>query len=225
LARSHIGENDQVLDVGCGSGSFAAHIPSGNFVGLELNAKARDAASSKGLMVLGDSVQRHAEKNRARYDAVCAFQVLEHIGELRSFIQACVDCLKPGGRLIIATPSYDSFVSCVTNYALNLPPHHLSWWSDEALRRLAGAFALDVAALVHEPLSATHRRMYCSVLAGRALGFYTLKEAPLIDLSMRFRILSKLAWIAARFLERGMSDGRLLPRGHAVTAVYKKRYA
>jgi hypothetical protein len=45
--------------------------------------------------------------------------------------------MRPGGRLCVVVPSRDSAITEIPNFVLNAPPHHLSWWNEDALRVLA----------------------------------------------------------------------------------------
>jgi SAM-dependent methyltransferase len=97
---------------------------------------------------------------------VCAFQVLEHVPDPRAFLASCVYCLKPGGRLILSVPAEDSFTGLVPNNCLNLPPHHLTRWSDKALLALREEFNLHDLQLIPLPLEDIHHEHYCNSIAG-----------------------------------------------------------
>jgi 2-polyprenyl-3-methyl-5-hydroxy-6-metoxy-1,4-benzoquinol methylase len=92
---------------------------------LEFNDEGIKKAKSAGLNVIKESIEVHAVENEAKYDVVTSFQVLEHIGDSRNFIEASLKGVKPGGKLVISVPSYDSLVSVQLNNTLNLPPHHI----------------------------------------------------------------------------------------------------
>ena len=51
------------------------------------------------------------------------------------------------------------------------------------------------------------------------LGF----SESILDSSLSARLLSKVAARIGRFYAKGLNDPRLLPSGHSVTAVYRKR--
>jgi 2-polyprenyl-3-methyl-5-hydroxy-6-metoxy-1,4-benzoquinol methylase len=78
-------------------------------VGLEFSRKAKEIAFSNGIIIENESIQSHSVAHPAKYDVVCAFQVLEHVSEIRSFIESSIKALKPGGLLIYSIPSADSF--------------------------------------------------------------------------------------------------------------------
>lgn len=131
---------DRVLDVGCGPAGFARHIPLAHYVGLDHNIKVHDPAAD----VRPDTIDEHAQTNAGMYDVVCAFHVVEHVAEPASFVAAMVRCLRPDGCLAVAVPSWPSALTDVPNFVINGPPHHLTWWTEGALRALADKLGLTV---------------------------------------------------------------------------------
>jgi 2-polyprenyl-3-methyl-5-hydroxy-6-metoxy-1,4-benzoquinol methylase len=89
---------------------------------LELNEKAIQTGRAKGLDVHADTIQDFARTHQNAFDVVCYFQVLEHITDVQSFVQASVDALKPGGKLIICVPNNEGFLKYDKHNLLNQPP-------------------------------------------------------------------------------------------------------
>ncbi|MBC7915522.1 MAG: class I SAM-dependent methyltransferase [Pyrinomonadaceae bacterium] len=224
--ESLIKEGDRVLDVGCGRGQFGSQI-SGKavFTGLEFNDEAIKKANLAGLNVIKQSIEEHSIENEGKYDLVTSFQVLEHIGNSRDFIKASLAAVKPGGMLVISVPSYDSLVSVQLNNTLNLPPHHMSWWSDTALENLAGLFNMELISIHHEDLDSAHKQWYSFLLIAEALkkmlGFKSSKKV--IDTSFFLKAIHGVAKVLSPLLAKGLSDKRMTPYGHSVTAVYRKK--
>jgi SAM-dependent methyltransferase len=224
FASQWIGETDKVLEIGCGTGVFATKISSPKYVGLELSRKAKDEAAGKGIAVLNELVQEHAATHAGHYDVVCAFQVLEHIVDVHSFIRSSLECLKPGGLLIYSVPSAESYLTVARNVALNMSPHHASWWTDQCLKNIAGIFGVQVVEIRHDRLSASEKRHYSQVLILEAIkGMFAYRDrSMLVDRSAMHRVLWKSAGLAARFLDKGLERGNLLPYGYSETAIYRK---
>ena len=146
----------KILEVGCGTGSFIHRLKEKGFdcIGLELNKSAVEVCRQKGLVVYNELLDTHSKLHAEKYDAVCAFQVLEHVYDVHSFLNESLQCLKPGGRLIIAVPNNNPYFYKYDKYhTLNLPPHHSGLWNKESLRRLTGFFPMTVCKLKAEPLN------------------------------------------------------------------------
>ncbi|MBI5492389.1 MAG: class I SAM-dependent methyltransferase [Deltaproteobacteria bacterium] len=222
FARRYVPENSCVLEIGCGKGAFAKKIDTGNYTGLEFSSKAREMGESAGIRILNETVQAHAVKNAGRYDVVCSFQVLEHIADVSAFLGSSIECLAPGGRYIISVPSADSFISSATNATLNLPPHHVTHWSDKSLCSIASIFDLKMVELYHDKLADIHSRWYSITMAQQMLNAIFRKKKKLIDLSFSSRVLTRLAGILVDHHLAGKQKKGSLPRGHSVTVVYRK---
>lgn len=157
-ALNWVESGDRVLEIGAGDGLFLHMLlQSKNLlvspVGLEMSAAAIQSAAARGISLAADSLAQHAEMHAQGYDVVCAFQVLEHVSTPREFIRDCLACLRPGGRLILATPCCDPYIYKYDRWnTLNLPPHHASLWSPVAYSRVGELFGLSITALKHQPV-------------------------------------------------------------------------
>ena len=233
-ALAAVPDGARVLEVGCGRGAFAdllrLHRTGVTWRGLEFNEAAVRSATAAGHDVrqasLGDEVARHP----AAYDVVCHFQVLEHVPDPLAFMQQSVAALRPGGALVWAVPADDSFVGLQRGAWLNMPPHHLTRWSDAALHHLAGALGLERLALWHEPVAPAHAADQQATLAQvglRALGRSVGRQGLTEDAAVRWvRRLGRLG-AAGRAVQRGLvARGAMATgwagRGHTVLAVAHK---
>jgi len=221
-AKMFINEEDSVLEIGSGKGAFSKKIKSNNYIGLELSSKAIDIAAKDNITILNESIQKHAVNNSNKYDVVCAFQVLEHVADIKSFIESSVKCLKPNGILIYSVPSADSFVSLAPNGILNMPPHHISWWSDKALSNITDLFGIQLIDIYHEELADIHKQWYAYIVTMRAINNVLGRKQPLIDRTPITNILKIPANIVGYFYKQGLDDKRILPHGHSITVVYRK---
>lgn len=213
---------ERVLEVGCGSGVFGANLQGQSYVGLELSPRAIAAAREKGLTVLNEEVEEHSKTHSETYDAVCAFQVLEHVADIQGFVRACIACLRPGGILLVSVPSADSFVARVSNNPTNLPPHHMSWWTDACLRQIGSLFSLGVVEIRHEPLEEIHRRWYATHLLVEALRTRFGFSFQLVDSSRRYAAIRRAAAACDFLIRPALATSAFAPYGHSVTALYRK---
>lgn len=140
-AAARIRPGDAVLEVGAGAGAFARVIPGARYVGLDPNPGAHAAADAR---VRAESLADHAAGHAGAYDAACAFQVIEHVADPLRLASDMVRCLRPGGLLVLGAPIWPSAMTAIPDFVLNAPPHHLSWWSEGAMRALAGRLGLAV---------------------------------------------------------------------------------
>ena len=223
FARPYITEGKKVLEIGAGKGAFAKVISSNCYVGLEFSNKAIETAKAAGVSVIKQAVEEHAEVNREKYDVVCAFQVLEHISGVKEFVEASVTCLKNGGLLIYSIPAEDSYVSLLPNAILNMPPHHMTHWSDASLKNLTRYFPLELERIEHEPLFELHKSGFSTALASETVNHLLGRKYHLLETSLRGRAIQKITSLLSKFYLLGMRDPRILPKGHSVIAVYKKQ--
>lgn len=203
----------KILEVGCAKGSFLNKIKNDfdvEVAGLELNEKAAFEAKSSGLNVLTETIQKHAINHRDEYDLVCSFQVVEHISDIRSFIQAKVDTLKVGGKLIICVPNNDSFIKHEEGGILNYPPHHMGWWNEESLRSLTNYFNIELNNFLFEPLQEYHRGWYRDTWVRK-----NLKYRVFVSAFFRLRIVDFFDFLIKNRVKK--------IHGHTVSAVYTKR--
>jgi 2-polyprenyl-3-methyl-5-hydroxy-6-metoxy-1,4-benzoquinol methylase len=154
FAFATISERDNVLEIGCGTGKFLERLKArkASFVGLELNVQAVDIAQQKGMDVRHELIEDFANYNQGLFTHVCAFQVLEHIASINSFISSSVKCLKSGGKLIFGVPNNEPYFQRFNEYeTFNLPPHHMGLWNLKAFKNLADIFSLKFDDYIYEP--------------------------------------------------------------------------
>ena len=168
-ALKDIKPGSQVLEIGCGMGSFI-RIAKENGLrieGIELNDQAVQWAKDKNLPVSNQDIMDLADAYPGTYDAVCSFQVLEHVPDPAKYLNACVKVLKDGGYLVISVPNNGSFLRHASADLLNQPPHHLSRWNRKSLQNLTRLLPLKLVREAMEPLAAYHRDWYISVQKSR----------------------------------------------------------
>jgi len=211
---------DKVLEIGCGKGSFSSLIKSKDYTGIEFSETARNIGRFLGRNIITESIEDHADKNTEVYDVVCSFQVVEHTSNPRSFIEGAIKALKPGGTLILTTPSEDSFLQYIQDFALNMPPHHVTKWTDKCLTNLEKQFNIKCVHLYHEPLNSFHIPWFFN-----SMMVYQLNKTLGISHSTLMKPRHWLSHGIATILFKLF--GKNLPsayhgHGHTVIAVYKK---
>lgn len=221
IAHQYIPRSCKLLEIGCGSAAFASTLAAVDYTGLEFSPDAIRVAARNGHTILQTSIQEHAAEYPERYDIVCAFQVLEHVSEVNSFVAASVQVLKPGGRLIYCVPSAESYLARMRNSVLNMPPHHVTHWTDRALESIGRLFDIELLALQHEQLAEMHRIDYAACLVSNSVNSLLGRKHRMLDNSVIELMLEKVAYRLGKLLARGIDD-TMSPHGHSVLAVFRK---
>jgi 2-polyprenyl-3-methyl-5-hydroxy-6-metoxy-1,4-benzoquinol methylase len=159
VANALIHKGDKVLEIGCARGGFMEKMQQKGTkcVGLESNESASKDGRSKGLQILNQSIEDHARENLEHYDVVCSFQVVEHIAAVKEFMQASIDALKPGGKLVVSVPNNDSLIVRLhPDIVTNMPPHHMGLWDISSLISIQKVFGIELKRIEIEPLQPYH---------------------------------------------------------------------
>ena len=215
-AKKYIKSNDKVLEVGSGKGAFAKYLETKDYIGLDFIKNAKKMVFENGIKIENETIQDYAKKYSESFDIVVSFQVLEHVSDPKSFIESKIKALKMGGKLIVAVPSENSFLKYVTNGILNMPPHHVTRWSDETLRFISYKYNLKLIDIWHEKLQNVHKLWYLSTFIQNSI-----LKPKLIDLSFKRKVVGKFASLISRILYKGFKN-EMLPVGQTIVAVYEK---
>jgi SAM-dependent methyltransferase len=144
-------ERGTVLDVGCGFGKLTEELSSRftEAIGLELNR--RTAEHGRRLFGVDLRPVRLERLDRApgSVDAIVLNQVLEHLHDVRSVLEAGHRLLRPGGVLWIGVPHGDSLgLRLLRGAHPTVATHvHVNLFTAPALRRLAGEAGFAVRSL------------------------------------------------------------------------------
>ena len=123
-----------VLDVGCGGGILSESMAEkgAQVTGIDLGEKSLKVAVLHSLDsgVAVDyqliSVEELAEKSPASFDVVTCLEMLEHVPNPASVVQACAKLVKPGGQVFFSTinrnPKAYLFAVIGAEYILNMLP-------------------------------------------------------------------------------------------------------
>jgi SAM-dependent methyltransferase len=101
---------DHVLDLGCGDGRFTAELAhaAARPVGVEIAEAALERARSRNpeLDFRLASIEGPLPLEDASFDVVWASEVIEHVADTARWLSEVRRVLKPGGRLLLTTPSH-----------------------------------------------------------------------------------------------------------------------
>jgi 2-polyprenyl-3-methyl-5-hydroxy-6-metoxy-1,4-benzoquinol methylase len=217
-AVEFINKDDRVLEIGCGRGSFLKTIREKGAIveGLEMNTKAVRTCLNNDLSVSADTIQKFSTGRKNTYNVVCFFQVMEHVPDIKNFLESSLAVLKPGGLMIASVPNNDSLIFKTDNISSNMPPHHLGLWNINSLIKLQNYFNIRVESIYIEPLQEYHSGF------AKKIAYKTVMEKLRSKLGFSSRLLSP---IAKRFALTGVMAVREFIIGHTVLAVFRKNYA
>lgn len=124
-----------VLDIGCGGGilSDAMARKGAHVLGIDLSTKALKVAQLHALEAQTARVQYReisaealAAESSANFDCITCMEMLEHVPDPASVVQACFTLVKPGGWVFFSTLNRNlkSFLLAIVGaeYVLNLLP-------------------------------------------------------------------------------------------------------
>jgi len=128
-------KDKQVLDVGCGGGilSDAMARVGAHVTGIDLATKSLKVAQLHALETQTPNVSYRevsaealAAEKPASFDVVTCMEMLEHVPDPASVVQACATLVKPGGWVFFSTlnrnPQSFLFAIVGAEYVLNLLP-------------------------------------------------------------------------------------------------------
>ena len=162
----------KVLDVGCGGGLLAeAMARKGALVtGLDLAddllqvAKLHALEAGVAVNYVLEAAESHVQLHAGEYDVVTCMEMLEHVPDPTSVIDALGRLVKPGGHVFVSTlnrtPKAYALAILGAEYVLRLlptgthtydkfiRPSELKQWS-----RAAGLAVIDIAGLDYDPFA------------------------------------------------------------------------
>lgn len=102
-------KGDKVLDVGCGRGDFAKGFKDLGLDTIGIDREIGDSETLKEIEVKSVDFEKDSFPfNSNIFDFVFSKSVIEHLWNPEHFIKECHRVLKPGGRIIIMTPDWQS---------------------------------------------------------------------------------------------------------------------
>ncbi len=136
-----------LLDVGSGTGAFAAYMQAANWsvTGLEPDADAITVAQSNNNINLQPIANLFTQAHGS-YDIITMWHVMEHVHQLHDYMAQLAKLLAPQGKLIIAVPNYTSKDAELygKDWAGYDVPRHLYHFSPQGMKYFAEKHGLRV---------------------------------------------------------------------------------
>jgi len=166
----------KVLDVGCGGGILAESLSKagGIVTGIDLSNKALKVAelhqleSNTSVQYRSISAEDLAKQEPENYDVVTCMEMLEHVPDPSSVVQACATLCKPGGSIFFSTlnrnPKSYLFAIIGAEYILKLLPKGTHEYDKfikpselAGFTRQAGLELLKIKGMTYNPLTQIYR--------------------------------------------------------------------
>ncbi len=140
-------KNGNLLDIGSGTGYFAAEMKNSGWLvtGLEPDADARKIAADVNKINLSSS-DKLFQLPANSFDVISLWHVLEHVHDLKNYIRQFKILLKEKGKLFVAVPNYTSHDAEIYNeyWAAYDVPRHLYHFSPASMKYLMEGEGLKI---------------------------------------------------------------------------------
>jgi 2-polyprenyl-3-methyl-5-hydroxy-6-metoxy-1,4-benzoquinol methylase len=211
----YLPQKGKLLEIGCAKGAFLSMAKDKGISveGIELNNYAAEQARATGLNVHTQMLDKFLNQgNSEKFDFVCAYQVLEHVADVKSFLDDAIACLKPGGTLFISVPDMNTFLKYDDGGILNFPPHHQGWYDHDVMRKLQNWFPIELVNVSTECLQKEHYNWFHKSMITK-----TYKMNKFIGaLYFRSTLYEPFKKILIKLLASYV-------KGHTMMAVYRKK--
>jgi SAM-dependent methyltransferase len=141
----------KILDVGCGNGNFLKYLRKKDRKSLLYGIDLINNAHPDIKFIKGDIL---AGELGMKFDVVCNFNLIEHLGSPHMLMKKINDLLLPGGIAFIVTDNDDSMVYKVARllkkvgmsvaYNRLYSAHHLQCFANRSLKVLTGMNGFDL---------------------------------------------------------------------------------
>ena len=132
------GNCKSVLEIGSGVGLIGSYIRKQddkiNYLGIEIDKESFEKSQTLKLNTINGDFNV-MDKIEETFDVIMLWEVLEHLQDLKSFIELAYKRLNKGGKIILSVPNYDK----IYNYPerekdavfQDLPPIHINFFNKE----------------------------------------------------------------------------------------------
>lgn len=132
-----------VLEIGSGIGLIGAYVRSKNknikYTGIEIDTETYKKSQQLHLNTINGDF-KEIEKINESFDVIMMWEVIEHLQDLKLFLELAYKKLNKNGKIILSTPNYNK----IYNYPQrkkdqlfqNEPPIHLNFFTAENIKNV-----------------------------------------------------------------------------------------
>lgn len=139
---------NKICEIGAGVGIVAHYLKKKqkDYIGVELDIKTVEKAQSLGLNIKNGNfsiIKNFPDK----YEAIIAFEVIEHLQDLDLFFKVVIEKLDEGGYLGFTVPNYDkrkNYKNSEEKIYQSGPPIHLNFFTIESIHKIAKFYQFEV---------------------------------------------------------------------------------
>lgn len=129
-----------VLEIGSGVGLIGSYIrqhdATVNYTGIEIDKEAFEKSQTLGLNTINDDFKA-MDTIEETFDVIMLWEVLEHLQDLKSFLDLAYKKLNKGGKIILSVPNYNKIYNTPNREKdaifQDLPPIHLNFFTKESI--------------------------------------------------------------------------------------------
>jgi 2-polyprenyl-3-methyl-5-hydroxy-6-metoxy-1,4-benzoquinol methylase len=140
LLKKHVlnGKCESVLEIGSGIGLIGSYIRNENekikYLGIEIDKESYDKSRFLKLNTINDDFTA-INTIEESFDVIMLWEVIEHLQDLKLFLELAYEKLNPNGKIVLSTPNYNK----IYNYPKreedvifqDKPPIHLNFFTKE----------------------------------------------------------------------------------------------
>ncbi|MBN2484683.1 MAG: class I SAM-dependent methyltransferase [Bacteroidales bacterium] len=171
----HFTPGKKILDIGCGTGHFLNYMQHKGFQvsGVEIEPSARKFAMENFNLAVRSPRETLNEKHTGEFDVVTLWHVLEHIYDIKGYLEWIFDSLKPNGFLFVALPNFDSYDAqkYAKYWAAYDVPRHLWHFNPLTFEKLINQYEFQTIRVKPLVFDAYYNCMMSARYAGKKLSF------------------------------------------------------
>lgn len=141
----------RLLEIGAGNGAFIRKViaeitPKENILCTEFSEHGRSAIEAMGVQCAPIDFQDLSDANfQNSFDAICMFQVLEHMDHLDGHFEKLAWLAKPGADLFITVPNHlRTEFNELHGGLLDMPPNHIGRWNKKCFEVIGEKYGFKV---------------------------------------------------------------------------------